>query len=82
MATKTVEQRIRAIVVEYLGVNPEEIKPESRFLEDLTADSLDAVELAIAIEEEFDMEIPEEEAEKIKTFGELLDYVEKRTGQE
>ncbi|PWT71683.1 MAG: acyl carrier protein, partial [Proteobacteria bacterium] len=62
---ETVEQRVKKIVAEQLGVNEAEVKPESTFVDDLGADSLDTVELVMALEEEFECEIPDEEAEKI-----------------
>jgi len=73
-----IEQRVYAIVADQLGVNEEEIKPESRFIEDLGADSLDIVELIMAMEEEFETEIPDEEAEKILTVGDTIEYIKAR----
>lgn len=64
------------IIVEQLGVKEEEVKPEASFVEDLGADSLDTVELVMALEEEFDIEIPDEEAEKITTVQSAIDYVQ------
>lgn len=69
------EQRVRKIVAEQLGVNEAEIKNESSFVDDLGADSLDTVELVMALEDEFDTEIPDEEAEKITTVQQAIDYV-------
>jgi acyl carrier protein len=69
--------RVKAIVVEQLGVEADEVTPESKFVEDLGADSLDVVELVMALEDEFDLEIPDEEAEKIVTFGEAAKYIER-----
>jgi acyl carrier protein len=66
-ADKTVDQKVRDIVVEQLGVKPEQVTPEAKFIEDLGADSLDVVELVMALEEEFGNEIPDEEAEKLTT---------------
>ncbi len=68
--------RVKSIVVEQLGVSEEEITPEASFVEDLGADSLDVVELVMALEEEFDVEIPDEDAEKIVTVGEAMKYIE------
>lgn len=68
--------RIRDIVVEELGVEPEEVTPEASFLDDLGADSLDIVELIMAFEEEFDLEIPDEEAENISTVQDVVEYIE------
>ncbi|MBF4102940.1 acyl carrier protein [Gallibacterium anatis] len=64
------------MIVEQLGVKEEEVKPEASFVEDLGADSLDTVELVMALEEEFDIEIPDEEAEKITTVQSAIDYVQ------
>ena len=61
----SIEERVKKIIVEQLGVKEEDVKPEASFVEDLGADSLDTVELVMALEEEFDIEIPDEEAEKI-----------------
>lgn len=71
-----IEARVRSIIADQLGVNEEEIKTESRFVEDLGADSLDIVELIMAMEEEFETEIPDEEAEKIQTVGDVISYIE------
>ena len=68
--------KIREIVVEQLGVDAEQVVPEANFVEDLGADSLDTVELIMAFEEEFGVEIPDTEAEKIKTVQDVIDYVE------
>ncbi|NJM32118.1 MAG: acyl carrier protein [Limnobacter sp.] len=70
-----VEQRVKKIVAEQLGVKEEEIKTESSFVDDLGADSLDTVELVMALEEEFETEIPDEEAEKITTVQQAINYV-------
>ncbi len=74
----TVEERVKKIVVEQLGVKEDEVKNESSFVEDLGADSLDTVELVMALEEEFECEIPDEEAEKITTVQQAIDYIESR----
>ena len=71
----TIEERVKKIVAEQLGVKEEEVKNESSFVEDLGADSLDTVELVMALEEEFETEIPDEEAEKITTVQAAVDYV-------
>ena len=71
----TIEERVKKIVVEQLGVKPEEVTPASSFTNDLGADSLDIVELVMALEEEFETEIPDEEAEKITTVQAAIDYV-------
>ncbi len=70
-----IEERVRKIIVEQLGVSEEEAKNEASFVDDLGADSLDTVELVMALEEEFDTEIPDEEAEKITTVQSAIDYV-------
>lgn len=72
---ENVEQRVKKIVAEQLGVNESEIKIESSFVDDLGADSLDTVELVMALEEEFETEIPDEDAEKITTVSQAIDYV-------
>ena len=72
---ENIEQRVKNIVAEQLGVNESEIKTESSFVDDLGADSLDTVELVMALEEEFECEIPDEEAEKITTVQQAIDYV-------
>ena len=71
----TIEERVKKIIVEQLGVKEEEVKFESSFVDDLGADSLDTVELVMALEEEFDTEIPDEEAEKITTVQAAVDYI-------
>lgn len=71
----TIEERVKKIIVEHLGVKEEEVKPEASFENDLGADSLDTVELVMALEEEFETEIPDEEAEKIRTVQAAIDYV-------
>jgi len=75
---KEVEKRIRVIMSEQLGFKKTDMKDESRFLEDLGADSLDVVEIVMALEEEFGMEIPDEEAEKLETVGQTIKYIEGR----
>lgn len=67
--------KIKDIIVEQLGVDPEKVKLEASFIDDLGADSLDIVELVMAMEEEFDLEIPDEDAEKLKTVQNVVDYV-------
>ncbi len=71
----TIEERVKKITVEQLGVSEDEVKKDSSFVDDLGADSLDTVELVMALEEEFDTEIPDEEAEKITTVQAAIDYV-------
>ena len=75
MDAKSVEERVKNIIVEQLRVEPEQVKPEAQFVNDLGEDSLDTVELIMALEEEFDVEIPDEQAEKIKTVGEAIEHI-------
>ncbi|MCK5525715.1 MAG: acyl carrier protein [Candidatus Latescibacteria bacterium] len=75
----SVAERVKGLVVEQLGVNAEQVTPEATFVDDLGADSLDTVELVMAFEEEFDMEIPDEEAEKIVSVGKAIEYIEKNS---
>ena len=72
-----IDERVKSIVVKQLGVKEDDIKNESKFIDDLGADSLDTVELVMALEEEFETEIPDEEAEKITTVQEAVDYINK-----
>jgi acyl carrier protein len=76
MSEKSIEQRVKDIIVEQLGVKPEQVTPEAKFIEDLGADSLDTVELVMALEEEFGSEIPDEQAEKLQSVGDVIKYVE------
>ncbi len=78
---ENIEQRVKKIVAEQLGVKEDEIKNESSFAGDLGADSLDTVELVMALEEEFECEIPDEEAEKITTVQQAIDYVNSHLGK-
>ncbi len=75
MTTKSVEERVKEIICEQLGVEENEVTPNAKFIEDLGADSLDTVELVMAFEEEFDLEIPDEDAEKITTVGDAIQYI-------
>tara|TARA_B100001939_G_scaffold293859_1_gene266643 strand:- start:498 stop:740 length:243 start_codon:yes stop_codon:yes gene_type:complete len=72
----SIEDRVKKIVVDQLGVNADQITPNAKFIEDLGADSLDTVELVMALEEEFGNEIPDEEAEKLVTVGDVVRYIE------
>ena len=72
---ENIEQRVKKIVAEQLGVNEADVKNESYFVNDMGADSLDTVELVMALEEEFETEIPDEEAEKITTVQQAVDYI-------
>ena len=76
MAEKSIEERVKAIIVEQLGVNADQVTADAKFIEDLGADSLDTVELVMALEEEFGNEIPDEEAEKLQSVGDVVKYVE------
>jgi acyl carrier protein len=76
----SVEERVRKIVVEQLGVKEDEVNPEASFVDDLGADSLDTVELVMALEEAFETEIPDEDAEKITTVQEAIDYINAHKG--
>jgi acyl carrier protein len=76
----SIEERVKKIVAEQLGVKEEEVKNEASFVEDLGADSLDTVELVMALEEEFETEIPDEEAEKITTVQLAIDYINSNLG--
>ena len=74
-------EKFKEIIVERLGVDPNEITPEASFVDDLGADSLDTVELVMAFEEEFDIEIPDEDAEKLTSVGKAQEYLEKRLAE-
>ena len=76
MADKPIDQRVKDIIVEQLGVKPEQVTPQAKFIEDLGADSLDTVELVMALEEEFGIEVPDEQAEKLQSVGDVIKYVE------
>lgn len=77
MSEKEIFQKLKTIVVDQLGVNEENVTIEATFVDDLAADSLDIVELVMTIEEEFDLEIPDSDAEKIVTIGDVVKYIEK-----
>ena len=74
-----VGEKVKSIIAEQLGVKPEEVKAQASFIDDLGADSLDTVELIMALEEEFNIEIPDEDAEKMTTVGEAISYIETKT---
>lgn len=78
MAEKSIEDKVKDIIVEQLSVNPEQVTPEAKFIEDLGADSLDVVELVMAFEEQFSVEVPDEDAEKLLTVGDVIKYIEEK----
>jgi acyl carrier protein len=78
MSEKSIEEKVRDIIVEQLGVNPEQVTINASFIEDLGADSLDTVELVMAFEEEFSVEVPDEDAEKLQTVGDVVKYIEEK----
>ena len=75
----SIEEKVKAIIVDQLGVSAEEVKPESSFVEDLGADSLDLTELIMAMEEEFDIEIDDEDAQKIATVQDAINYIKSKS---
>ena len=77
-----VEDKIKSIIAEQLGVKVEEATPEASFIDDLGADSLDTVELIMALEEEFNVEIPDEDAEKMATVGDAINYIQEKSGSD
>ena len=79
---KSIEERVKEMIVEQLGVNPEQVTPKAKFIEDLGADSLDTVELVMAFEEEFNVEVPDEEAEKLQRVGDVVRYIEEHVEEE
>ena len=81
MAEKSIEDKVKDIIVQQLGVNAEQVTPGARFIEDLGADSLDTVELVMAFEEEFGAEIPDEQAEKLLTVGDVINYIKEKQGE-
>lgn len=81
MADKSIEDRVKDIIVEQIGVNPEQVTPTASFIDDLGADSLDTVELVMAFEEEFGVEVPDEDAEKLQTVGDVVKYIEEKTSK-
>ena len=76
MSDKSIEERVKDIIVDQLGVSADQVTPEAKFVEDLGADSLDTVELVMAFEEEFGIDVPDEEAEKLQSVGDVVRYVE------
>jgi acyl carrier protein len=82
MAEKSIEDKVKDIIVEQLGVNPEQVTPQASFIEDLGAHSLDNVELVMAFEEEFGVEVPDEDAEKLQTVGDVIKYIEEKSSKQ
>ena len=80
MSDKSIEARVKDIIVDQLGVNADQVTIEAKFVEDLGADSLDTVELVMAFEEEFDIEVPDEEAEKLQSVGDVISYINSQQG--
>lgn len=81
MSDKSIEEKVKDIIVEQLSVNAEQVTPAARFIEDLGADSLDTVELVMAFEEEFSIEVPDEDAEKLASVGDVIKYIEEKSGK-
>ncbi len=81
MSEKSIEEKVKDIIVEQLNVTPEQVTPTASFIEDLGADSLDTVELVMAFEEEFSVEVPDEEAEKLQNVGDVIKYIEEKAGK-
>ncbi|TAE73500.1 MAG: acyl carrier protein [Verrucomicrobia bacterium] len=75
MSDKSIEDRVKDIIVDQLGVNADQVTLAAKFIEDLGADSLDTVELVMAFEEEFEIEVPDEEAEKLQSVGDVVTYI-------
>ena len=78
MSEKSIQEKVTDIIVEQLGVNPEQVTLTASFIEDLGADSLDTVELVMAFEEEFSVEVPDEDAEKLQTVKDVVEYIESK----
>jgi acyl carrier protein len=81
MSEKSIEEKVKDIIVEQLGVTAEQVTPSASFIEDLGADSLDTVELVMAFEEEFGVEVPDEDAEKLQSVGDVIKYIEEKAGK-
>lgn len=75
MSDKSIEERVKDIIVDQLGVSADQVTPEAKFVEDLGADSLDTVELVMALEEEFDVEVPDDEAEKLQAVKDVVSFI-------
>lgn len=79
MSSESIEEKVKKIIVEQLGVNEEQVTPEASFIEDLGADSLDTVELVMAFEEEFGVDVPDDDAEKLTKVGDVIRYIEEKS---
>ena len=80
MSDNSIEEKVRSIIVDQLGVESDKVTADAKFIEDLGADSLDTVELVMAFEENFDIEVPDEEAEKLRSVADVVAYIEKVQG--
>lgn len=80
MSEKSIEERVKDIIVDQLGVSAEQVTSEAKFVEDLGADSLDTVELVMALEEEFDVEVPDDEAEKLQAVKDVVSFITSKKG--
>ena len=80
MSDNSIEEKVRSIIVDQLGVESDKVTADAKFIEDLGADSLDTVELVMALEENFDIEVPDEEAEKLQSVADVVAYIEKVQG--
>lgn len=78
MSEKSIEEKVKDIIIEQLGVNAEQVTPSASFIEDLGADSLDTVELVMAFEEEFGVDVPDEDAEKLQSVGDVIKFIEEK----
>ena len=79
MSDNSIEEKVRSIIVDQLGVESDKVTADAKFIEDLGADSLDTVELVMAFEEEFGVEVPDEDAEKLQSVGDVIKYIEERS---
>jgi len=79
MSEKSIEEKVKDIIVDQLGVNPEQVTSTASFIEDLGADSLDTVELVMAFEEEFRVDVPDADAEKLQNVGDVIKYIEEHS---
>ena len=80
MSDNSIEEKVRSIIVDQLGVESDKVTADAKFIEDLGADSLDTIELVMAFEENFDIEVPDEEAEKLQSVADVVAYIEKVQG--